>query len=284
MVKEAAVKGRALVLGGGGVTGIAWELGILAGLAEAGVDLSTADLLVGTSAGSVVASLMATEPSLEERYQTQLEDPKDEVAARLGMRTLLAYGWAMVRSRAPEQYRARLGALALTAASMTPEERKAVIASRLPVVDWPAQPLKITASDAHTGEFTVFDRDSGVELIDAVAASCAVPGVWPPAAVNGHRYIDGGMRSATNADLARGHERVVIIAPVTVGGGLVTSTARHVAELKAAGAQVTVISPDREARTAIGRNMLDPARRAASARAGRGQAALVVTQVGAVWC
>ncbi|MFC7762324.1 hypothetical protein ACFQY4_33020 [Catellatospora bangladeshensis] len=80
----------------------------------------------------------------------------------------------------PEQYRARLGALALAAASMTPEERKAVIASRLPVAEWPEQPLLITASDAHTGEFTVFDRESGVELIDAVAASCAVPGCGRP--------------------------------------------------------------------------------------------------------
>lgn len=277
------MKGRALVLGGGGVTGIAWELGILAGLAESGVDLSSADLLVGTSAGSVVASLVASEPSLEERYQTQLEDPRDEVAARVGTRTLLAYGWAMLRSRAPEQYRARLGALALAAGSMTPEERKAVIASRLPIIDWPDRPLLITASDAHTGEFTVFDRDSGVDLIDAVAASCAVPGVWPPAAVNGHRYIDGGMRSATNADLAEGHERVVIVAPVTVGGGLITSAAKHAAALKAAGAQVTIVSPDRDARAAIGRNMLDPARRAASARAGRRQAARAVEQVGEIW-
>ncbi len=275
--------GRALVLGGGGFTGIAWELGVLAGLAEAGVDLSTADLLIGTSAGSVVGSLLATEPSLGERYQTQLEDPIDEVAARLTTRTLLAYGWAMLRSRAPEQYRARLGALALAAASMTPEERKAVIASRLPVAAWPDQPLLITASDAHTGEFTVFTRDSGVELIDAVAASCAVPGVWPPAAVNGHRYIDGGMRSATNADLAEGHERVVIIAPVTAGGGLITSAARHAEQLRANGAQVTIVSPDRDSRAAIGRNMLDPARRGASARAGRAQAAQVIDAVGAVW-
>jgi NTE family protein len=271
------------VLGGGGVTGIAWELGLLAGLAEEGLDLSTADLLVGTSAGSVVASLVATEPNLEKRYQTQLEDPKDEVAARIGARTLLAYGWAMLRSRAPEQYRARLGALALTTASMTPEERRAVIAARLQVVEWPAQPLLITASDAQTGEFTVFTRDSGVELIDAIAASCAVPGVWPPAAVNGHRYIDGAMRSATNADLADGHERVVIIAPVTAGGGLITSAASHAEQLRAGGAQVVIVSPDRDARHAIGHNMLDPAHRAGSALAGRAQAAHIAQRIAAVW-
>ncbi|WP_212831425.1 patatin-like phospholipase family protein [Catellatospora sp. TT07R-123] len=277
------MKSRALVLGGGGITGIAWELGILAGLAEAGLDLSDADLLIGTSAGSVVASLFTGRTPIEERYATQLEDPADEVADRLSTWMLLGYGWAMLRSRQPEQYRARLGALAFANARMTPDERRAVIASRLPDLDWPERPLMITASDAHTGEFVVFDRDSGVPLLDAVTASCAVPGVWPPAQINGRSFIDGGMRSATNADLAAGYERVVIVAPVTVGGGLVSSAARHAVDLRAEGAQVSLVSPDRSARTAIGRNMLDPAKRAVSALAGRAQAATIIAEVAAVW-
>ncbi|MBV1850209.1 patatin-like phospholipase family protein [Catellatospora sp. NEAU-YM18] len=277
------MKSRALVLGGGGITGIAWELGILAGLAEAGLDLGQADVLIGTSAGSVVASLIADRTPIEERYATQLEDPVNEVADRLSTRMLLGYGWAMLWSRQPEQYRARLGALAIANARMTPDERRAVIASRLPDLDWPDRPLKITASDAHTGEFVVFDRDSGVPLLDAVTASCAVPGVWPPAQINGRSYIDGGMRSATNADLATGYERVVIVAPVTVGGGLVSSASRHATDLRAAGAQVSLVSPDKAARSAIGRNMLDPARRAMSARAGRAQAVVIAEEVATIW-
>lgn len=274
--------GRALVLGGGGVTGIAWELGILAGLADAGVDLGIADLMVGTSAGSVVASVFATGVNIEEPYEAQFADHSHEVSARFGTKTLLAYGWAMLLSRQPEQYRARLGALA-AAELTTPDERRAVIAARLPVRDWPAKPLLITAADACTGAFVVFHCDSGVELIDAVAASCAVPGVWPPAVIDGRRYIDGGMRSATNADLACGHERVVILAPITIGGGPIASAARQAAELRAGGAQVAVVSPDRVSRNAIGRNMLDPAHRAPAARAGRAQAAEVAAAIHNVW-
>jgi NTE family protein len=238
--------------------------------------------MVGTSAGSVVASLYATDPDVESPYEAQLADHTHELRTRFGARTLLAYGWAMLSSREPERYRARLGALA-AAELTTYEERRALLAARLPVRCWPDKPLLITAVDASTGQFVVFDRDSGVEIIDAVAASCAIPGVWTPAVIDGRRYIDGAVRSATNADLARGHGRVVILAPVTLGGGPMASTARQAAELRAGGAQVAVVSPDRAARAAIGLNMLDPAHRAAAARAGRAQAEGVAAAIHDVW-
>ncbi len=60
----------------------------------------------------------------------------------------------------------------------------------------------------------VFNRESGISLLDAVAASCAVPLVWPAATINGKRYIDGGVRSSANADLATGCGRVVVLAPI----------------------------------------------------------------------
>jgi NTE family protein len=122
-----------------------------------------------------------------------------------------------------------------------------------------------------------------VPLVDAVAASCAVPGVWPPVTIDGRRWIDGGMRSSANADLAEGYERVVVLAPIPTGFGPMTRVADQVARLRAAGARVATVTPDRAARRAIGRNVLDPARRAVSARAGYAQAAAVTAEIRAVW-
>jgi NTE family protein len=273
---------RALVLGGGGVTGVAWELGVLAGLHAGGLDLTGADLLVGTSAGSVVAAQVASGMSIEDLYQRQLAGPGNELPARMSPLLVARWGWAMLRARDAAAGRARIGRLALDADTVPEADRRAVIASRLPTHEWPEQRLLITAIDAHTGELRVFDRDSGVALTDAVAASCAVPGVWPPVTVDGHRYVDGGIRSGTNLDLAAGCDRIVVIAPTAAGGGPIPSVAKQVAAL-GPGVRTVVVTPDRDARRAIGRNVLDPARRAGSARAGRAQASSVAAAVAAVW-
>lgn len=276
------MNGRALVLGGGGITGIAWELGLLAGLAEKGVDLTGADLIVGTSAGSVVGAQLATGADLEERYAAQLAAPDGEVAAALGRATLLRLALAAIGPRDPQRFRARIGRVALNTATVPESDRLAVIADRLPVHDWPERALRVTAVDAHTGEFRVFDRDSGVSLVQAVAASCAVPGVWPPVTAGRRRYVDGGIRSAVNADLAAGHDRVVVLAPITRGIGPMVGADAQVAALRGR-SRVALISPDTAAVRAIGRNVLDPARRAGSARAGRAQAAAWVEEVAAIW-
>lgn len=274
--------GNALVLGGGGVTGLAWEVGLLAGLAAAGVDLSTADLIVGTSAGSVVGALVTTGCDLEDLYASQLTDGSSEIAARMGTATLLRWGLATVTARSPERFRARVGALARATRTVPEDERRKVIAKRLPVHEWPARRLTVTAVDAVTGQFAPFDRDSGVPLVDAVAASCAVPGVWPPVTIGDRQYIDGGVRSTANVDLASGAERIVVIAPMPRGGGRMPGVAAQVAQLGDS-ARVAVVSPDPAARAALGPNSLDPARRAPSARAGREQAAAVLLGVRAVW-
>ena len=274
--------GRALVVGGGGVTGVGWALGLLAGLREAGVDLSTADLVVGTSAGSVVGAQLAGGCDLEELYAAQLAEPTNEIAARIGGRTLAGLGWAILRHRDARSARASIGRMALAARTVPEAERRAVIESRLRVHTWPDRRLLIVAVDADSGEFTAFDRDSGVPLVDAVSASCAVPGVWPTVSIGGRRWIDGGIRSAANADLAAGHAQIVVVAPITSGWGPITSVAAQVAELRKQ-ARVVVVAPDEAARRAIGRNVLDPARRAASARAGRAQAASVADAVAGVW-
>jgi NTE family protein len=275
----------ALVLGGGGITGIAWEIGVLAGLADAGVDLTGADLVVGTSAGSVVGAQITSGGELPALFERQLETPTEERLARLTRSTLARYAWAMLRTRGrDEDFRRRVGAVALAAekAGLTPseQERLDIIGSRLVGQEWPRRPLRLTAVDAHSGEFRVFDRDSGVPLVQAVAASCAVPGVYPPVTIDGHRYIDGGMRSAANADLAEGYDRLVVLAPIARGIGPMTSVD---AQVTAMVARVAVVSPDADSRTAIGKNVLDPAARAASARSGRAQAVTVVDQIADVW-
>jgi NTE family protein len=275
----------ALVLGGGGITGIAWEIGVLLGLAESGVDLSGADLVVGTSAGSVVGAQLTGGAELEAMYGRQLKPPAREKPARMTRANLAQYGWALLRTRGRDvEFRRRIGALALAAerAGVTPteQERLDVIGSRLVSREWPERSLVITAVDAETGEFHPFDRDSGVPLLLAVAASCAVPGVYPPVTIAGRRYIDGGMRSAANADLAHGYERLVVLAPIPRGIGPMASVDAQVSGMVS---RVAVVSPDEASRTAIGRNVLDPAARAASARAGRAQAASVVDRVAEAW-
>ncbi len=273
---------RALVLGGGGVTGVAWELGILAGLADAGLDLTGADLVVGTSAGAVVAAQITTGTDLAALYERQLAGPGAEIAAKIGPGFLLRWLLVVRAARTAETVGARLGRLALRADTVSEAERRAVIAARLPVHEWPGRRLLITAVDAGSGEFAAFDRDSGVPLVDAVAASCAVPGVWPAVSINGRRWIDGGVHSPANADLAAGCDRVVVLAPAPYGFGPVTGVAAQVARLRTR-ALVVAVSPDRAARRAIGRNVLDPARRADAARAGRAQAAAVGPAVSEVW-
>jgi NTE family protein len=275
----------ALVLGGGGITGIAWEIGVLAGLAEAGVDLSGADLVVGTSAGSVVGAQLACGAELGAMYARQLEPPAREKTARMTRGNLARYAWAMLTSRGRDvEFRRRVGVLALAAerAGLTPseQERLDVIGSRLVSRQWPERSLVITAVDAETGEFRTFDRDSGVPLLHAVAASCAVPGVYPPVTIDGRRYVDGGMRSAANADLAQGYDRLVVLAPIPRGFGPMTSVDAQVTGMVS---RVAVVSPDADSKRAIGRNVLDPAARAPSAKAGRAQAATVARQIAEVW-
>ncbi len=273
---------KALVLGGGGVTGVAWETGLLLGLAEVGLDLSMADVFVGTSAGSVVAAQLASGVPLDQLYAAQMAAASGEIAARMSGAALIQFMVAMAWPGDPQHARARLGHAALRAKTVSEAERRTVIARRLPNHDWPRQRLLITSVDAETGAAVVFNRDSGVSLVDAVAASCAVPLVWPPVTIDGHRYIDGGVRSVANVDLAKGCERVVVLAPTIAAFRRADRPGAQIAVL-GAGVRSDIVSPDAASRAAIGPNVLDPARRALSAQAGRAQAAAAAERIRAVW-
>ena len=120
---------------------------------------------------------------------------------------------------------------------------------------WPKPRLLIVAVDTETGEEYIMDRTSGVSLVDAVAASCAVPGIWPPVTIAGHRYMDGGVRSATNADLAHGYDRILILNPLGANANVLgTGLDSEVAALEREGSQVLVNAPDAASTTAIGLN------------------------------
>jgi NTE family protein len=278
---------RALVLGGGGVTGVAWELGVLRGLEAGGVPVGEVDLVVGTSAGALAGAELGSGLGLEVLYERQL-DPPDSTWERGGELDLasVATVWMELLQQAgsAEDFRARVGARALATPTVSEEQRIEVIASRLPVTDWPERPLLVTAVDAASGEFVVFDRDAGVPLPLAVAASCAVPMVWPPVSIDGRRYMDGGVRSVTNLDLAAGHDEVLLVAPF-VNPGMGPGQPGFDTEVRSlgAGVRVEVVIPDDDALAAFGPNVLDPARRAAAARAGLAQAGRHVAQVAALW-
>ncbi|MFG2884642.1 patatin-like phospholipase family protein [Streptomyces sp. NPDC048297] len=266
----------ALVLGGGGVGGIAWITGLLAGLADAGQDVTGAGLLVGTSAGSAVAAQVGSGLGLEELYARQVDPALQsaEIMAEMDLEKFAEQIGAALGSAAsvPEMRRA-VGRVALEARTVPEPERRAVIESRLPSHTWPERALKVVAVDAETGEPRIFDRDSDVPLVDAVAASCAVPGVWPPVTIGARRYVDGGVRSIANADLAAGCARVLVIAPMGSAEPFPSEQPleRAVEDLRAQGTEVTVIAPDEASLTAIGDNALDPTTRHPAAEAGRSQ-------------
>lgn len=275
-------RGRtALVLGGGGITGIAWELGILAGLAEEGLDLTEADVVVGTSAGSVVGAQITHGVPLAELYATQLEPPDAEIGGRLSRLAVLRLVPPYLLPGSGTDKLARVGRVARAAHAPGSADREGVIRSRLPVHGWPERDLRVTAVDAESGEFTVFTAESGVDLAAAVAASCAVPTVWPPVEIDGRTYMDGGMRSTANVDVALGAERVVVLAPLPRSLSKKTSIRAQLERV--APREWSVVTPDPEALAAFGKNLLDPARRRVAAEAGLRQSRGLVDEIRHVW-
>jgi len=186
---------------------------------------------------------------------------------------------------APIERTRRIGQLALRAEAENAQARQSVITARLhPRQDWPAKPLALVAVDVLTGETRMFDRRSGVGLADAVAASCAVPGIWPPVNIDGRQYMDGGIRSSSNADLAERSSGVIIVSPLGANRGIPGRTlSRQIAKLEQSGTRVQVIGPDRTAAAAMGKNPLNPARRAIAAQAGRAQGHLIATAFEQYW-
>lgn len=278
---------RGLVLGGGGVAGIAWETGVLFGLAEAGVDVTAADVVIGTSAGSTVAAQVTSGTSLRELFDRQFASVADsgELAAQLDVAGITAmFVDALQRATNPTELRVEIGRAAIAATTVAEHVRRAVIEHRLPAHEWPpGRDLRIVAVAADDGAVHVFTASDDVSMVDAVAASCAVPGVWPPVTIEGRRYLDGGVRSGTNADLVGHCDRILVLAPTTDVPLIADDVALAAMAARSEAPGHLIISPDTASVAAIGPDSLDLATRAPAATAGRAQGRAIAADVKAMW-
>ncbi|BBY59511.1 patatin-like phospholipase family protein [Mycolicibacterium sarraceniae] len=274
---------RALILAGGGLAGIGWETGILQGIADEAPDTARAlldsDVLVGTSAGSTVAAQISSPLSLTELFERQIGDTSAELDSGADVDTITALFLSALSQPGDLRERLqRIGTIALNAPTVPEPARRSVIEARLPSHTWPAQALRITAIDTVTGDLAVFDSSSGVDLVDAVAASCAVPGTWPPVTIGGRRYMDGGVSTPVHTAVASDCATAVVLVPAseTAPSPFSAGTA---AEIAAFGARTFAIFADDEALAAFGPNLLDPRCRRPSALAGREQGRRVAAAV-----
>ena len=276
----------ALVLGGGGITGIAWELGVLSRLLEAGVPVGDADLVVGTSAGSVVGTMVRlglVDQGLREQFEDVVELPSGSIDPDVFQQTL---GQALAGATTQQEARARIGALARETPVVADEpELVTAMRDRFGGAAWPDAALTICTVDATDGTFRPLDGGSGVDLYRAVAASCSVPVVWPTVEVDGRPTMDGGVRSGTNADLADDFDRVLVLScgPELDVSPLGPTLPQVVAARRAAGHEVFVVEADAAALEAFGTDVLATTTRRPAAEAGRRQAEAVLDDVRAFW-
>jgi NTE family protein len=271
---------RALVLAGGGIAGIAWETGVLRGIADESPAvarlLTESDVLVGTSAGSAVAAQLSSGHTLDELFDRQVAESSAEIDSGVDIEAITdlfltalgePYEESLDRTRQQMQ---RIGAVALATKTVPAPVRRDVIAHRLPSHDWPDRDLRLTAIDVATGELTVFDRESGVDLVDAVAASCAVPGAWPPVTIGDRHYMDGGVASSVNLVVAADCDTAVVLVPSGVDAPSPFG-AGPAAEVSAFPGAAFAVFADSDSLAAFGPNALDPDCRIPSAAAGREQ-------------
>ena len=272
------------MLAGGGLAGIGWETGILRGIGDEAPETAKAlldlDVLVGTSAGSTVAAQLGSGLGLDILFDRQTAASSTELNPDIGVDEItdLFVTAMLTPNTTTAEKLQKIGAVALSTQTVTEAVRRNVIAQRLPSHDWPDRVLRITAIDTATGELVMFDRNSGVGLVDAVAASCAVPGVWPPVTIGERRYMDGGVGSSVNMVLANDCDVAVVLvpsgksAPSPFGGGAAE-------EVEALGESAFGVFADDESIAAFGPNPLDPACRKPSALAGREQGRRIAAAV-----
>lgn len=284
---------RALVLGGGGSVGIAWETGLAAGLADEGIDLRLADKIVGTSAGSFVGAELASgraPAALRARLTESATARSRAVPATTGalpapdLTKLMNFMARVPKSEAEAlELRAEIGAYALEAQTV-PEETCIGFFASVADTPWPAK-YACTAVDAQDGRFVVLDHNTGTSLARGVASSCSVPGLFPPITINGRRYVDGGMRSATNFDLAEGYERVIAVAVIPPGGAafMAARIDPELAQLRRGGSHVELITPDAASLDSFGPNLMDASRQAAALEAGVKQGRAEAVRIRSVW-
>lgn len=272
---------RALILGGGGVVGVAWHSGLIAGLKEGGVDLSLADIIVGTSAGSYVGAKLAAGHSFESEFETssaveETDQVLAEMNSNLDMESMIkVFKIWMQQETMSQACLQTIGGLAKVAKTMDEALWIMGSGSATEVDDWPDVDLRITTVDVDSGELVIHTKHNEAPLHHAVAASCSIPGVFPPITIGSAQFMDGGIRSGTNADLVLDDKPDVamIIAPIceqtAVFGALAERTMnQEVEQLKSQGTKVITVLPSQTEIAIFGNNLLDATRRDAARKAG----------------
>jgi NTE family protein len=274
---------------------------LLVGLKRGGADLSDADEVVGTSAGSVVGFTLAS------------GDDLTQAPARIGAANEMASGPGADATISPELFesllsslasaaadpaaahnvRAGVGRMALTAQTIS-EETWLRMFEPFAGLEWPP-PFRCSAVDTADGSFRLWDHHSGVDVQHAVASSCAVPGIFPPVSIHGRRWMDGGVRDILNADAAAGHQIVVVVSCTLLEipdwidlpglDAILASTRAQIDGLRDSDAKVEVVVPGPEMLeiSQWGLNLMDFTRAGAAYEAGVRQGEELAGDVAALW-
>jgi len=273
---------RALVLSGGGHAGAAWMAGIISALQEQGTDLGEADLIVGTSAGARTGAQLAT-GVINQAVGMYRHGGIPAVKVHATLPQWIAASMQIIAQAPDEQEAARrIANLRPLGGQLTSSaERRRQIAALLPVRQWPRQRLLIAAVDAESGARAAFGADSGASLFDAVAASCALPGLHPLITINGRQYADGGAHSLYSADLAAGHDVVIVFSPIPLNDYLQAKLDTETRAL--APATVHVVIADKQSLAAIGPDANSSDTVPAALEAGISQAHREVPALREIW-
>lgn len=281
------MKDRALVLGGGGPVGVAWEAGLLAGLRDGGVDVRDADYVQGTSAGAIVGSAVAMGADLDVLAEAQrsVASVTPGAGAPPDLAPLMGFLQRMPATGEPSiELRKEIGAFSLRAKTMSEDQFVAMLGAGLAPGAWPEK-FACMSVDTETGEFRLWRKADGVDLARAVSASCSVPGIFPAVTISDRRWMDGGMRSSISIDQAAGYKRVLAVAvmPAMARTRLVARFEAEGEAVRAAGGEMILIGPDEASSDAFGPNLMDGARRPATMEAGRAQGRREAERLKAWW-
>lgn len=281
---------RALVLGGGGAVGVGWQTGLLVGFREAGVDLAGADSILGTSAGALVGALLSSGHEVADALSSlaalgQSIDP-DGLAA--GDEAFLE---VMRQARLEADPREALKTVGRAAKQVNTLAEDVYIGlfDTLEDTHWPAS-FRCTAIDVDTGELKVWDKGAGVPLPHAVAATCAIPVLFPAVTIQGRRYMDGGILSHLNAAAVAPTDVLVVLSchPLgskgTGGGGSLVASVTPRDELAPLSGtrRLIAVEPDFSELEAPA-NMMDPNLVIQALQIGKRQAADEAATIQAAW-